>query len=251
MLAQFFEVVKKCVVRGKIGYDSLCAELSQRIMIPFVAYADERQVHLAGGGYVPDGIADVDDVGDFVCHAGQFNCFGEDFGAGEFVVGKTGVGRIGRKPDVGKLDGSGAAPAARGNAGNVVIIGFEAPPEGGGTGNFAEIGGLFRPRHPERLQIMLFEGKSFGFGRVVAEMIIKGGTENYVIRYLREFCPVDGREWPPENGSVTIGKALAVNFIGIQQGAIDIEEDEGFQEWLVYVFLQIVIWITVSPFCQL
>lgn len=60
------------------------------------------------------------------------------------------------------------------------------------------------------------------------KVVVKSRPKNYVIGYLGKARPVDGGKGPPENSAVTVGKALAVPLIGIEQGAVDVEEVERF-----------------------
>ena len=196
-----------------------------------MAVADADKVHgeVAGGVYVPGGVAYVHDafeggMGDLHPLDGLL----EDFFAGVLIVGPADPKALGGDAYVLHFDFGRFFPAASGHGDEVAGVFQELGDRLGGTGHFVEMMGIVQALLAEALAVDAFEVGDFGAGYGALEVLLDEVGKNGGVAHVGVLAPVDGGEGAVVEVGVGLGKAAAVSAFGVDEGAVDVEEDEGF-----------------------
>ncbi len=88
--------------------------------------------------------------------------------------------------------------------------------------------GVFQALLAEALAVDAFEVGDFGTGYGALEVLLDEVGENGGVAHVGVLAPVDGGEGAVVEVGVGLGKAAAVSAFGVDEGAVDVEEDEGF-----------------------
>ena len=193
------------------------------IVVP--ANAHQRHFHIAGGGNIPEGIADVDDAVDVVVLGVDIVEDGlDDVFAGEFLVSAMKEDGLVGNAHVFQFNLGGFAPASGSDAYQEAVIIEEIAHCAVGTGYHTEFMGMQGPFLPDPIHECIVKLLEFGLGVGSFEVLFDDRFEDGRIRNVGVLGPVDARERALVDGLVGFGEALAVHFIGIDQGAVYIED---------------------------
>lgn len=203
--------------------------MQQNIVV--VAVADAYKVHfeVAGGVYIPGRVAYIDDAleaGGGILY--RLDGLLEDFLAGVLIIGPADPKALGRDTDVLHFDFSRFFPAASGHGDEVGGVIQELGDGLGGTGYFVKVVGVIQALLAEALAINAFEVGDFGAGYGALEVLLDEVGKNGGVAHVGILAPVDGGEGTVVEVGVGLGKAAAVSAFGVDEGAVDVEEDEGF-----------------------
>ena len=80
----------------------------------------------------------------------------------------------------------------------------------------------------EAFAVDAFEVGDFGAGHRALEVLLDEVGKNGGVAHVGVLAPVDGGEGAVVEVGVGLGKAAAVSAFGVDEGAVDVEEDEGF-----------------------
>lgn len=196
-----------------------------------LAVADANEVHgeVAGGVYVPGGVAYVHDALEgrvAVLHL--LDGLLEDFFAGVLIVGSADPKAFGGDAYVLHFDLGRFFPATGGYGDEVGGVFQELGYSPGGAGYFVKVVGILQALLAEALAVDAFEVGDFGAGYRALEMLLDEVGENGGVTHVGVLAPVDGGEGAVVEVGVGLGKAAAVSAFGVDEGAVDVEEDEGF-----------------------
>jgi len=203
--------------------------MQQNIVV--VAVADAYKVHfeVAGGMYVPGRVAYVDDaleVGGGILY--RLDGLLENFFAGILIIGPADPKALGGDTYVLHFDFGRFFPAASGHGNEVGRVLQELGDSPGGTGYFVKVVGIVQALLAEALTVDAFEVDHFAAAYGALEVLLDEVGKNGGVAHVGILAPVDGGEGAVVEVSVGLGKAAAVSAFGVDEGAVDVEEDEGF-----------------------
>ena len=196
-----------------------------------LAVADANEVHgeVAGGVYVPGGVAYIHDTfegGVAVLH--RLDGLLEDFFAGVLIVGPADPKAFGGDAYVLHFDLGRFFPATGGHGNEVAGVFQELGHGPGGAGYFVKVMRVFQALLAEAFAVDAFEVGDLGTGYGALEVLLDEVGENGGVAHVGVLAPVDGGEGAVVEVGVGLGKAAAVSAFGVDEGAVDVEEDEGF-----------------------
>ena len=186
------------------------------------------QIEVAGSVYIPYRIADIDHALYGWClRFYDFDGFGEDFLAGVFVVGAAHPKVLAGNAHVLHFDFSRLFPAAGGYGYGEGWMLEELRDGSGCSRYFLVVVGVLAAQGTQSFAIELFEGNDFCWVYWPLEMIGDDFCKDGGVAYMGVLPPVDGREGFAIEVGVGLGEAAGVAALGIDEGAVYVEEDEG------------------------